>query len=331
MKKIAIFKIVFFSIIIVILSAILVYGIFRKSSGFSFGFTNFHYSNAKAYAIAKDEMNLEINGINQLEVHWIGGSVSITKSDDNQIHFYELCDDEVRENENNLMRYLIKDNKLIIQFCKSTWFVKHKIQNGKELIIQLPSEAFSEVEIDAISANIVYKDINLSSTGFLKIDVVSGNSLISNANLTTLKIDNVSGTINLDSLHCLQKISVDTVSGSVNLNQIFTNDFNVDTVSGDVYTTGNINAIDLESVSGNAKLILDNLPSKIECDTVSGNVTITIPDNDGFKASFDSVSGVLSTNFASVISKKEIIYKNGIVNYFFESVSGDVRIDMKND
>ena len=331
MKKLAIFKIIFSSIIIILLSIVLVYGIFGKSNNFSFGFTGFHYSNVKSYEIAKDDINLDINEISELEIHWIGGEINFTKSDDNLIHFYELCDDQVRENENNLMRYLIKDNRLIIQFCKSTWFVKNKIKNAKELVVQLPSEIFSKIEINSINADIIYKDINLSSSGLLQIDVVSGNSSISNANLVTLKMDSVSGAINLDSLNCLQKIAVDTVSGNVKLNHISTNDFNVDTVSGDVFVNGNMNAIDLESVSGNAQLVLDNLPSKIECDTVSGDMTIIIPDNDGFIASFDSVSGVLSTNFASSVSKKEIVYKNGAVSYFFESVSGDVRIEMKND
>lgn len=330
MKKIAIFKIISFSIIAIALVVILVCGITKKSSDFSLNNSGFHYSNSNAYEIMRDEMSMDVNGINKLEVHWMGGSVNVTRSDDDKIHFFELCDDEVRKNEDNLMRYLVKDNKLTIQFCKSRWFVKNKVQRGKELVIKLPTEMLSEIEIGTISANTIYKDIDLVSISYLKMETVSGNIEISNTNLNTLKIDSVSGKINLNAVDCKQEISIDTVSGNINSNNIHTNYFDVDMVSADIRVIGDINIIDIDNVSGNVRLVLNNVPSKIDSDSVSGDITLLIPDNDGFKVKLDSVSGELSTNFASVISKKELIYKNGSAYYNFESVSGDVRIEMNN-
>lgn len=328
MKKIAIFKIISFSVIAIALVVILVCGITKKSSGFSLNYSGFHYSNSKAYEIMRDEMSMDVNGINKLEVHWMGGSVNVTRSDDDKIHFFEICDDGIRENEDNLMRYLVKDNKLTIQFCKSRWFVKNKVQRGKELVIKLPTEMVSEVDVASISANIAYKDVDLVTTSYLKIDTVSGNIEISNTNLNTLKIESVSGKINLNSVDCKQEISIDTVSGNINSNNTHTNYFDVDVVSADIRITGDINIIDIDNVSGNVRLELNNVPTKIDSDSVSGDITILIPDNEGFKVKLDSVSGELSTNFASVISKKELIYKNGSAYYKFESVSGDVRIEM---
>lgn len=331
MKKIAIVKIISFSIIIIALVFILVYGITgitKKSSGFSLNYCGFHYPNSKSYEIVKDEVNIDTNNIDKLEVHWMGGSINITRSDDEKIHFFELCDDEIRENDDNLMRYLVKNNKLTIQFCKSRWFVKNRVQRGKELVIKLPTKMFSEVEIGSISANITYNDIDLVTTSYLKMDTVSGNIEISNTTLNTLKIESVSGEINLDTLDCKQKISIDTVSGNINSNDIHTNYFDVDVVSADILATGNINIINIDNVSGNVRFVLSNVPSKIDSDSVSGDTIVLIPDNEGFSVKFDSVSGKLSTDFESIISKKELIYKNGSAYYNFESVSGDVRIEM---
>lgn len=328
MKKIAIFKIISFSIIAIALVFILVCGITKKSSGFSLNYSGFHYANSRAYEIVKDEMNMDVNDIDKLEVHWMGGSINVTRSDDDKIHFFELCDDEIRENDDNLMRYLVKNNKLTIQFCKSRWFVKNKVQRGKKLVIKLPTEMFSEVEVAAINANITYKDIDLVTTSYLKIDTVSGNIEISNSSLDTLKIESVSGEINLNTLDCKQKISIDTVSGNIDSNNIHTNYFDLDVVSADICVIGDINIIDIDSVSGDVRLALSNVPSKIDSDSVSGDTIVLIPDNEGFKAKLDSVSGELSTDFASVVSKKELIYRNGSAYYNFESVSGDVRIEM---
>ncbi len=328
MRKIAIFKIISFSCIVLILIGVLVWGMFHKSNGFSFGFTNFRYANANAYLIAKEKVSLETEKINKVEVNWVGGGITIHESEDNQIHFYEICDDQIKEDEDNLIRYLIDDHKLIIQFCKSTWHVKRKVTNGKELILQVPSGTLNEMKIHSVSANMIYQNVDLATSGLLKIESVSGNCEISNAVFNELKFDNVSGKVNLNGLNCKTKINVNTVSGDVSLQKVLAKDLNVDSVSGSIVAIGNISMLNLNTVSGDVKLTLDNLPSQLDCETVSGDIAVKIPDNDGFRVSFDTVSGNLSTNFEASISKKEIIYKNGGTNLDFETVSGDLKIEM---
>ncbi len=328
MRKIAIFKIISFSCILFILIGVLVWGMFHKSNGFSLGFTNFRYANASAYSVAKEKVSVEAEEINKVEVNWLGGGITIHKSEDNQIHFYEIYDDQIKEDEDNFIRYLIEDRKLTIQFCKSTWHVKRNVARGKELILQLPSEILNEMKIHSVSANISYQNVDLTTSGLLKIESVSGNCEISNASFNELKFDNVSGKVDLKTLNCKSKINVNTVSGDVKLYNVIANDLNVDSVSGSIVAIGSLSMVNLNTVSGEVKLTLDHLPSQLDCETVSGDITIKIPDNDGFKVSFDTVSGDLSTNFEASISKKEIIYKNGGTNFDFETVSGDLKIEM---
>ncbi len=328
MKKIAIFKIVAFSCISVILIVLLVWGLFNKSTGFSFGFSSFRYENAGAYSIAKEKVNLEKEEISKVEVNWLGGGITIHKSEDNQIRFYEICDSGIKEDEDNLLRYLIENDKLTIQFCKSTWYVKNKVRKGKELILELPTGILNEVDIDSVSANMFYQNVDLSTTGLLKVESVSGNCEISNARFKTLKFENVSGDVELKALKCEEKITVNTVSGDISLNNVLTNTLDVESVSGNIVVYGNLAKLNLDTVSGNAKLILGSLPKTIYGETVSGDITIKIPDNEGFRVNFDTVSGDLSTTFEARISKKEIVYKNGGTSFDFETVSGDLKIEM---
>ena len=69
------------------------------------------------------------------------------------------------------------------------------------------------------------------------------------------------------------------------------------------------------------------LPQDISCDTVSGGVMLTLPENGGFSATLDSVSGDLTVDgFAGSLHRDEFVYGQGGPAYEFDSVSGDVHI-----
>ena len=54
------------------------------------------------------------------------------------------------------------------------------------------------------------------------------------------------------------------------------------------------------------------LPQDISCDTVSGGVTLTLPENGGFSATLDSVSGDLTVDgFAGSLHRDEFVYGQG--------------------
>ena len=117
MKKRAIFKIIIFSVIGIVLIGVLIYGLTNKNvrSGLRLG--GFFYANASEYKVAEEKVQLSDLTIDEIEVNWIGGNVLIKYSEDATISFKETFDNK-DENSNYLMRYLVKNNKLTIQFCK---------------------------------------------------------------------------------------------------------------------------------------------------------------------------------------------------------------------
>jgi len=65
----------------------------------------------------------------------------------------------------------------------------------------------------------------------------------------------------------------------------------------------------------------------MNCDTVSGGVMLTLPENGGFSATLDSVSGDLTVDgFAGSLHRDTFAYGQGGPAYEFDSVSGDVHI-----
>lgn len=330
MKKRAIFKIIIFSVIGIVLIGVLIYGLTNKKvrSGLSLG--GFFYANASEYKVAKEKVQLSDLTIDEIEVNWIGGNVLIKYSEDATISFKETFDNK-DENSNYLMRYLVKDNKLTIQFCKPKWYIKKKIRDCKNLEIYLPKKSYHEIDVSSVSADIDYQGSKDNNCTYVKLESVSGNIVCKQATTENIKVENVSGNIYIADVKSNKEIEIDSVSGALNFEKVETNQLEVDTVSSKINISGKINHIELDSVSSDVDLMMYEAPETIHCDTVSGMVRLILPENEGFSAVLDSVSGNISSNFEVTYTKKQIVYKNARFIYKFNSVSGDVSVNKQND
>lgn len=327
MKKIAIFKIVAFSILAVLLTGVLVFGLVNGFTSINCSLGGYHYSNSSTYEIAKGEVSFSRSDIESVEINWVGGKVNVEETSEEKIRFQETYSEKTGKDDDNLMRYRVKNNQLTIQFCKSKWFINPFVRNDKTLTLYLPTQLYEKVKIATINANIDYQGKESDVYYPLKIDSVSGNIRITQANLSRLNIENVSGRIDVSKLSCKNDIDIDTVSGSVSLNEITANRLDIDFVSSRIDISGSIQRMNIDGVSGNLYLTMQQAPQEIDCDTVSGDVELIIPDNDGFTAKLDSVSGEINSNFSTSYSQKQLIYKDGGNTYRFESVSGDITIN----
>lgn len=130
----------------------------------------------------------------------------------------------------------------------------------------------------------------------------------------------------------LQTIETSLVSANAEISDITANSLITETVSGEITYTGEINLVDCESVSGNISISSAATPKEISTDTVSGDVTLGIPDSSQFEAELDSVSGNIRCDFDTTSSSLEdnsgsLTCGNGNDgSYEFDSVSGDVTI-----
>lgn len=86
-------------------------------------------------------------------------------------------------------------------------------------------------------------------------------------------------------------------------------ELSADTTSGSLTLDGAFETIDFDTTSGALHLTTSILPRDISCDTVSGGVTLTLPENGGFSATLDSVSGDLTVDgFAGSLHRDEFVY-----------------------
>lgn len=145
-------------------------------------------------------------------------------------------------------------------------------------------------------------------------------------NLKEIKISSTSADINLNALTVLESTETDTVSGKVTVENLNTASLECDTVSGDIKVSGAIERFDLNSTSGSAQITTTVPLKKLETDTVSGNVTVTLPENSGFTLEFDTVSGDFNCELPLANRNGKHICNDGSAEFEADSTSGDFTI-----
>ena len=142
--------------------------------------------------------------------------------------------------------------------------------------------------------------------------------------LGDLVVDTVSASVEIPALP-IQGISLDTVSGKCTV----AGDPTVlewESVSGELTFTGSAMEIQGDSVSGSAAFHLTETPSRFTCDTVSGDVSLTIPGERSFEAKLNTTSGDLRCDLPTqTVGKNTLFYEaNGDAAAFtVDTVSGD--------
>lgn len=144
--------------------------------------------------------------------------------------------------------------------------------------------------------------------------------------LSELEIDTVSSDIKIYDL-TLDKLEVNTVSAMLETGNVTAGTVDYATVSGDVNLDGRFTAIDGEGVSARLNITSSICPVSIDVESVSGNITLNIPENEGFQASRRRGSASINSDFETVMQNDSLIYKNGGADFNVDTLSGTVRIN----
>lgn len=305
MKTSAVIRIVVWTLVALMLTGLLLAGV----GGYSF-FNRYLSSHDMAYSDGDIKLgggNVNASNINRIEVEWVAGEVNISPTDGSEITFEESSRHEIRASDR--MYYDVSDGRLTIRFRrrKDDWHIFGINRSlDKKLTVKLPRELFNRLDtLDVMSVS-----------ALVNVDGVKAEEIV---------IDSVSGGIKLAGITC-DELEVSTVSGAVTGDRITARKVDSEAVSGRRSLSGSMEEINIDGISGGTDIVSAICPSRVNVDTVSGSVTLTIPENDGFTAKYDKVSGSVNTEFEATHSKNTITYKNGGARFDFTSISGSVDI-----
>jgi DUF4097 and DUF4098 domain-containing protein YvlB len=299
-------RIIIWSIIAVICLGALCAGLYGNWAPFSFRkltfgkWRGYAYSNSDKYTVGGGSVNAR--DIQSIEINWTAGSVDVVSYDGDAIQFneagYNGADD------NYAMRYLAENGKLIIMFTapQRNWRFLRRLQ--KSLTVKIPHDLpLRDIKLNSVSADIRLEGARADD---LYIHSVSGSMDIKDINGGAMILENVSGRIYAEDL------SISTLRAN--------------TVSGRIGIEANVESANLKTVSGAVKLHTGEGVKKIDAKTVSGDITLGFPENDGFTARYSSVSGRFECEFPVEMSGKSGVYRNGDRDISLKTVSGNIKI-----
>lgn len=326
LKKSQIFTIVTFSTAALLLTGILVIGM--NTDGFRFGeimneAMGFH--NAEKVELSQDE------AVEEVEINWVAGPVTVGKSPDNNIYVTESAYREIGEED--AMKVSFSGGKLTVRW-DGQWFrrwVNWSIFNfgrgDKALEVLIPESESVDMSVSNTSGGVrvegfAGKGMSFSST--------SGDLLL--AGLTVekdLNASTVSGDIIMDGV-AGGELNISTTSGSLKMEGMTAESLNISTTSGESAYSGGAKEIHGSTVSGEMDFALTECPAQAALESVSGDVTLGLPENDGFTAIYSSVSGEFESDFPTTGDKGKhngtVSYGTGSAKLKFSTTSGEMEI-----
>lgn len=274
---------------------------FARIAGLGKGNSSFRYKNADKYSVGGAEI---AERITKLDIEWVSGKVEIVRHAGDAVVFSEKANKEL--NEEFSLHYWLDGTTLRIKFAKSGSWDFSDLK--KTLTVEIPETlALEDLALDVVSADIETEKITAEKA---EIDSVSGGIILGADSLDQLEIEGVSGEIFIEAEQ-IGELTVDTVSGAVDT------------------AVGKIDVFEADSTSGSVRLSVDVLPEKVRLETISGDVSLYLPENSDFAANIDTVSGEFGSDFAVKKNGDDYICGTGKADLEIETTSGDIDILIK--
>lgn len=223
------------------------------------------YDNSELYKIGN--FTYEAAQVSKIEIDWAAGSIEIEQGSSETLFVRE---NTATHSDTEKMHYYLDGRTLKIEYCSSGY--KGKI-NASEKNLQLEIPSGVELEIDTEKASLTMGNVSLSS----------------------LSIDNGSGSITGENWTVERDVDVETTSGYVTLGGLTAQSFDFEGKSGNFsIEKANLSVIDGETGKGSIKLGILGLCSG-SLETTSGDITLTLLDGAGLSALFKTFTGKLKT------------------------------------
>lgn len=295
--------------------------------------------------IYRYDYEVSSTNIENIDIHSGSGKVFFGTSQDDNIYVVEYSSQPL-EGDKRASIECTPDSLIVYQGKKtSAAFLFGIGMVSSNFEIYLPKKHYTRIYVKASSGK-VDMDYELEAS---RIEIVTTSGEVFGNALRCQEIDvhTASGDITLNSLMC-DKAKFVSTSGDVELDGTVAG-ADISSTSGDIDVNGNFNVIEMHStsgdvefdgftdnvfsktISGDMSMRISNVPNSLQGDSVSGDIKVYVPDNDGFTLNYKRVSGEIKSDFNLMTSINSRdgngVYRDGSLRtYRLKTVSGDIKI-----
>ena len=234
----------------------------------------------------EDTVSLDPSQVQEIEIEWAAGAILIQPADVTEIR---ISESDVSD-EKYAMLWKLRDRELSIQFCE---------------------ESIANFNFGITINTDLEKDLTI----FVPRDW----------DCQSLEIDAASATVEINDLS-IREVDIDTASGICRFDNCNVTQLDLDTASGDVTYVGDLDILDCDAASASVYAVLGNVPTRMDLDTMSGDLDITLPENAGFTVMMDAMSSDFTSDFETTMKNGHHIHGDGACRISVDAMSGDVVI-----
>lgn len=229
--------------------------------------------------------------IQDISINWVTGDIRILQRANKRFP------------EGKLFQIKVSNGELIITDGR-----KQQINIGfnfhkTDLEIHLPKKKLNAMNIDCVGSHLYIHNADINRC---RCNITSGKAMFSGT-MTELDIHTIACHISGDNLE-IEKLNLHTTSSPVNL-------------------SGKFSELNARSTGRSVVVRSSTMLRRIQSISTAANVTVSIPENEGFRFQFKKVSGNFKSDFPLAINRESYSYKNGLSQFNAEVRGGKFTLE----
>lgn len=234
-----------------------------------------------------NDISLDAKQIREIKIEWAAGDITIEPADVDTI--------QISESEPAKPEYTM------------VWK-----QSGEKLVIRFSENQRVDFDFGVSINDVISKDLTILVPMGWECD--------------SLEVAAASATLTVSDM-VIREMDFDGASGVCKFENCTIVELDVDTASGDVYYTGSLDVLDCDAASASVIAVFDNAPSRIDMDSMSGDLDITLHEGVGFTVDLDGLSTEFHSEFGYSQNKNgSYIRGDGKCRITMDAMSGDIYI-----
>lgn len=272
-RKLKLVMLLLWSIIAILLTALLIFGIVSNKNGGSI-FPIFHIGDIKTQ-VQKQE-NISLNNLDTINMDFSSENIIISPTEDDQIRVVESSSGTLSENQK---------------------FTISKEGNGVTI-----KQGNPKISINIFNLGNFNRKIELfipkSYKNNLELSLSSGNVIINNdLTVSNFTARQSSGNVECKGSLTAQEVNIENNSGNITINSLNTKAYTIQVTSGNIRVESLSGSGTVKATSGNVNIAYKDILEYSNLSVTSGNIKLTLPKDLSFEFEGSSSSGNINSDF----------------------------------
>ncbi len=296
-------KIIILAVIAAVLAVAMIWGIVAGNSYIALQGKHAERQGAAQNAV-QTQFEAEMQGVQNIRLDLVCEGIDVVVTNESKIRIEEHSNRQM--DEEDMIRCSVNGGTVAVESgLKNEWFSGFSWAKYGDIQVTLyvPSAYKNSLDLYSVSGRVDVQDAQASRA---RLETISGSINARNSRFSSLDLKSVSGGIVAVGCNA-DDATANNVSGAILVNESAFKELSGKTISG---------AYDVD---------LNDMPGDINISSVSGALTLKLPENSGFSLQTNSVSGGVYNDFAIAHG----VYKEGGSRVTLETVSGGISVIKK--